>query len=194
MSDLIPAGYYAAVGVPVQTDEGQVWAQFGRSQNKGTPQVFVAFALLDGPHAGRRLGWFGYFTEGSADRTIESLRLCGLKGDDLANAIKGPLDQEVQLVLEHEEYEGKKRVKVSWVNAPGGGAFKMANPMNAQELRQFAAKFKSNVKAKPEVTGDRKTAPAPTAPAKPAETESPPADTWGGGDAPPPHDDSEIPF
>jgi hypothetical protein len=189
MSDLIPAGAYAAVGIPVQTEQGAAWAQFGKSQNKGTLQVYVAFAVLDGPYAGRRLGWFGYFTDNTVERTIESLRLCGLKGDDLAAAVTGPLDQEVQLVVEHETYDGKTRAKVVWVNAPGGGAFRMANPMNTGDLRKFAASMKAKMRGKPEVAGARREAPAVTAPPAPSE-----ALPQSQGEQPLTPSDEEIPF
>jgi len=202
MSDLIPPGYYAAVAVPVQTEDGAVWAQFGTSQQKGTRQVYVAFAIIDGDHAGRRLGWFGYFTDGAVDRTIESLRLCGLKGDDLANAMFGPLDQEVQVVVEHEEYDGKVRAKVAWVNAPGGGAFRMANPMKSDELRKFSATMKGKLKGKPEVAGAKREPPATVAPPPAPASQPPPARQAAAPaaaspgwrqDVPPPKDD-DIPF
>lgn len=198
MSDLIPAGTYPAVAIPVQTEEGPAWAQFGKSQNKGTLQVYVAFAILDGAYVGRRIGWFGYFTDNTVERTIESLRRCGLKGDDLAAAVAGPLDQEVELVVEHETYNGKTTAKVQWVNAPGGGAYRMANAMNTKDLRQFAATMKQKMRGKPEMSGSRREAPAPTAPPASAaqsapEPSSEPPQGWS-QDAAPTLDDSDIPF
>jgi hypothetical protein len=137
MSDIVPAGQYRAVAVPASVDGQKMWAQFGRSKEKLTPQVAVFFAILDdGPYRGRRLLWMGYFTENSTDRTIEALRLCGFKGDDLAALPNQDLDLEVSVTVENEEYEGKTRAKIAWVNAPGGG-LKMSNPMNVVDLRKF---------------------------------------------------------
>lgn len=81
MANLIPPGYYRAVAVPVQTDDGETYVQFGETKD-GNPQVAVTFAILDGSQQGRRSTWFGYFTEKTTKRTIESLRYCGFKGDD----------------------------------------------------------------------------------------------------------------
>jgi len=190
MSDLVPAGFYRAVAVPVTIDGHPVWGQLGRSKNKGTEQVAMYFAILDdGPYKGRRLLWVGFFTETSADRTIESLRFCGFRGDDLATVITGPLDQEVSITVEVEEYEGKKRSKVAWVNESGGG-MKMANPMDAKDLRTFAAKFKAKVKGKPEIQGTKTTAPPPGAATAPAGgSDEPPEDRgddpWMNTDPPP---------
>lgn len=200
MTSIIPAGFYSAVAVPVQTEEGPVWAQFGNSKAKGTPQVYVAFAILHGDYAGFRIGWFGYFADGSEDRTIESLRFCGFKGDDFATAIAGPLDQEVQIQVEHETYEGKVRAKVAWVNAPGGGSFRMAKTMGKDELRKFGATLKNKLRAKPEVAGPRREAPtpgaatAPPAPSSPPERQasSEPPPGWAQSRAPAADDD--IPF
>jgi hypothetical protein len=191
MSDLVAIGYYRAVAVPVTIDGETLWAQLGRSKEKQTPQVSIMFAILDeGPYKGRRIGWMGFFTEASVDRTVESLRLCGFKGDELADLPRQALDQEVSVTVEHDEWEGKKRAKVAWVNAPGGG-MKMANPMDAKDIRIFSAKMKAKFKAKPEVAGEKANAPAPSAPASPeADDIAPPVH----GGFTPPQDDDGIPF
>lgn len=201
--DLVPAGYYRAVAVPVSVDGRELSVQFGRSKLKGTPQVAVLFAILDdGPHKGRRLTWMGYFTEDAVDRTVDALRYCGFKGDELAALPTQKLDQEVSITVEHEEYDGKTRAKIAWVNAAGGGGgMKMANPMNEGDLRRFSAQFKSKVKSKPVVEGPKAAppsmaaaAPAPApAPSEPPEDKG--DDPWAAGnEQPPPHRDDDIPF
>lgn len=199
MSDIVPAGQYRAVAVPASVDGQKMWAQFGRSKEKLTPQVAVFFALLDeGPYRGRRLLWMGYFTENSTDRTIEALRLCGFKGDDLAALPSQDLDLEVSVTVENEEYEGKTRAKIAWVNAPGGG-LKMSNPMNPTDLRKFAAQYKAKVKAKAVVEGQRVAAPSAAASVAPAEDPEPPEDKgddpFGDAGAPPESvPDHKLPF
>jgi hypothetical protein len=198
--DLVPAGYYRAVPVPVYVDGRELSVQFGRSKVKGTPQVAVLFAILDdGPHKGRRLTWMGYFTEDAVDRTVDALRYCGFKGDELAALPTQTLDQEVSIKVEHEEYDGKTRAKVAWVNAAGGGGMKMANPMDAAELRQFSSKFKSKVKSRPVVEGTKAAPPSMAAAASAPADSDPPEDKgddpWAGGNEQPPRPaDDDIPF
>ena len=113
MSDatLIPVGKWSAV---------PTGAALGETKD-GKEQVGVSFDL---PDVGRSITWYGYFTEKTARRTIESLRYCGWKGDDLSDLSSIGTDPsvEVQLVIEHDTYEGVTRAKVTWVNAPGGVA------------------------------------------------------------------------
>jgi len=152
---MIPAGIYNAVAVPVDTEEeGRLWAQFGEAKS-GTKQVVVHFQILEGDHAGTRLPWFGFFTKDAARRTVEALRLAGFKGDDLATLPTQQLDQKVSVTVEHSEWEGKVRAKVAWVNRPGGGGVKLANPMGADKLRMFAAQMKTHVKGVAEVAGEK---------------------------------------
>lgn len=191
MADLIPQGYYRAVAVPVHTDDGEVWVQFGETKD-GSPQVAVQFAILDGPHAGRRCTWFGFFTEKSIKRTIESLRFCGFKGDDLAKLPFQPISQEVSITVEHNEWDGKTSARVAWVNAPGGGGVKLEKPMSKDQLRLFGAKLKGHVKQVAEVSGSAAEAPQPSSRAATnagGQTEG----GWASNEPPPPSD-SDIPW
>ena len=127
--------------------------QFGHAGQDDKEQVAVEFRLTnpDDPECGYSITWFGFFTEKTIKRTIESLRYCGWKGDDLAElptlADTGMLADEVDLVVQHEEYEGNVRAKVAWVNRPGGGRVQLAKPMEATSLASFAARMKSSIKA-----------------------------------------------
>ncbi len=196
MSNLIPIGYYRAVAVPVFIDGAEFWAQFGETKG-GKPQVVVTFAILDGPHAGRRVVWFGYFTPDTIKRTIESLRYCGFKGDELAALLTQKINQEVSITVGHNEWEGKVTARVDWVNAAGGGGIKLDKPMATDALRLFSSKMKMHVKGVAEVSAPP--AAAPVAASQPAS--APPAedrgdDPWasGGNPASGPPNDSDIPF
>ena len=147
---MLRAGPQPAVVVPVTTDHGELACQFGHSKEKQTPQVCVTFEILRGPDAGQRISWMGYFTDKSTKRTLEALRICGFEGDDLDKFADQHPTNEVQIVIEHETYDGKARAKVAWVNDPTfGGGMKMENALTGGELRKFGVKFKNALKAIP---------------------------------------------
>src|SRR5271170_7965138 len=118
MADLIKEGSYKARGVSI------VW---GKSENKGTPQVTVAFAIQEGPDKGQILEWRGYMTDGTSERTAESLAICGYEPDapDPDSTIG---TNEVVLVVENETYTSATNGKtytnprVKWINDPNRAA------------------------------------------------------------------------
>ena len=119
-----------------------VTAVLGFTEKSGKEQVLVDFEIVDGPHAGEHISWFGFFTDATTDTTIGSLRHCGWKGDDLSN-LEGVNDNEVELVVEHETYDNKERAKVRWVNKIGGATLKHA--MTDAESKSFAARMRGAV-------------------------------------------------
>lgn len=175
MSEMIAPGFYNAVAVPLEIEGSRVWAQFGESK-EGTKQVVVAFEILDGPEAGRRISWFGYFGPKSMDRTIESLRLVGFTGDDLATLPTQQINQKVSITVEHSEWDGKVRAKVAWVNRPGGGGVKLEKPLAENDLRMFAASLRNRVKSKPAVAGEKVEPGATPQPSSTPAPASPPVD------------------
>jgi len=193
---MIPAGTYPAVVVPVQLENGtEVAIQFGKSKN-GTQQAYVAFEILRGPQAGQKIGWLGFFSDLAVERTLKSLRYCGFSGDDLHVFPSQRPDNEVDIVIEHEKYNDKVSAKVQWVNAPGGGSFKMANAFGDKELRSFGAMLKGKLKAVAPVKGKKAEREAPSA--APAE-DSDNGGGWSGNDDPDPPKDNpntndDIPF
>lgn len=149
MANLIPDGTFAKA-VALDTDGDR----FGRSgAPKNTAQVLLYFQILEGEYKGRRVPWFGFFTPDTVNRTMESLRYCGWKGTDLRKL--GPLDQVVEIEIEVNDYNDRQSNRVKWVNRPGGGAMKLNNPMDANALRDFAARMQKYAAAVPEVDGDR---------------------------------------
>lgn len=156
----------------------------------GKEQVAVLFEVTQGEHAGKSFTWFGFFTENTTERTLDSLRHCGWDGDNFVE-MKGLDSNEVEIVVEEEEYEGKVRTKVQWVNRPSRLA--MREQMNAQAQAAFAAKMRGRAVQHKQKYGAQ---PAPTA-AKPSTQGKPwddmdpdPSSGWGG---PPPSDD-DIPY
>jgi hypothetical protein len=143
----------------------------GKSAEKQTPQIECLFEMLEGESKGHRARWTGYFGLNSADRTIESLQICGWEGDDLSEfADKGlhGLDaNEVEAVIENEEYEKDGEIRtvprVRWINRLGGGArVNVQNAMSRDEALSFGDRMKGLVlkvkskqqKADPSLAGD----------------------------------------
>lgn len=123
-------------------------AALGESSN-GNPQVAVCFEILDEAFAGSTITWYGSFSKNKGkgkktplERTIESLRACGWEGDDLSQ-LATVKTSEVSITLEYDTFDGEKRLKVQWVNRPGGLALK--TPMNETQAKAFAAKMKGEV-------------------------------------------------
>src|SRR5262249_16771388 len=90
---------------------GRVFGQtvLGNSSNKGTPFIQFYGKITQGPEAGGKARYTGYFGPNSAERTIESIQLCGWEGDDVGEFADGELHgldtNEVEFVIELEEYE-----------------------------------------------------------------------------------------
>src|SRR6185437_16355806 len=106
----------------------------------GTEQIGVPCEFVDGPNKGMQITWYGYFSDSAIDRTFESLRTLGFKGDDLGDlsSLGSPDAPVVQLVLENEDYNGQTQVKVRWVNKLGGAAMK--NAFDDSQRQSFAAR------------------------------------------------------
>lgn len=157
------------------------WA-FGKSKEKGTDYISVAFEILEPEEErGAPVPWNGYFTDKTAKRTLEALRYCGWKGDDLTS-LDGMGTQEVALVVELEDYDGKQYPKVAWVNRLGGAGVRIEKPMDDREKKQLAARMKSLARSLPEVKGPA-SEPLPSTPAvrerEPGEDDEPLPGTSG---------------
>lgn len=150
---MIAAGFYKAKAV--------TWA-LGETST-GKEQVAVEFALFDeegveGPH----MTWFGYFTDNTTESTLKALRTCGWVGTDLSD-LQGLDANEVQLVIEHETYDGKTRAKVRWVNPVGQGGLALKSQMDGAKAKAFAAKMRSRIAAFDQSAAVRPSAPSSVA-------------------------------
>ena len=152
--------------------------------NTGKDQIALLFKLLEGPDENRMIPWYGFFTEKTTERTLETLELCGWEGDDLSD-LTGIDRNEVYLVIEHEQdQQGEVRARVRWVNGAGGIA--MQNRMDPAQAASFAQRMRGTVLARRQAKGQQ--APAQQRGSNPQRR--PPA-----RDAlPPPHSDDDIPF
>jgi hypothetical protein len=119
-----------------------VEAQLGYTKT-GKEQVAVQFELENGS----RITWYGYFTDKTKKTTFAALRACGWVGDDLSD-LSGLVSNEVEVVIEEEDDQnGKPRMRVRWVNSPGGGSIALAKPMGEAQAAAFAKKMRGSVLA-----------------------------------------------
>jgi hypothetical protein len=156
-----------------------VEAALGLAGN-GTEQVAVLFEVIEeGEHKGKRITWYGYFTDAALARTIESLRHAGWQGADLGD-LSTIGSAECSIVVDWESYEGSDHLRVKWVNAGGSGGLALKTRMDEAAKRAFAARMKGRVIAASGGKGAAK-ASAPAAGGRPAAQARPPA-----ASAPPP--------
>lgn len=105
----------------------------------GKEQIAILFRLLDEHVDGREITYYGFFTDATAERTMESLRICGWQTDSLLD-LTGLDANEVELDIAPEEYNGEWTEKVRWVNRPGGGL--RVTPMDENAKKAFDARMK----------------------------------------------------
>lgn len=124
--------------------------RWGRTKN-GNEQICCTFAITEeGPHKSKRLFWYGYFTEKSIDRTLESLEHCGWDGASLKE-LKGFGSKEVELDIGIEKgSDGNEYVVVRWVNALGDGSGRKMLELDANGLDALEARAKGAMLARKE--------------------------------------------
>ena len=108
-------------------------AKLGVSAVKETPQVVVTLEL----ETGHKLSWFGYFTEAAAERTVEALKILGFKGKSLSDLDGAILKGDVSVTVETEEYEGRQRARIAWINSIGF----VPHPMNDEGKKKIGEYF-----------------------------------------------------
>ena len=103
----------------------------------GDPQVFVTFDV-EFSLGVQSMTWFGSLKEGKArEITLKALLALGMKGGVEA-LLDGPdgaairVGIDASLVTSEHEYQGSTSVRIDWVNAPGGGGVKRAEPTAAK--------------------------------------------------------------
>lgn len=121
MSQEIKAGVYEAK----VSDYGLT------TTKKGDPMAMIRFQFVDGDGASHFITWYGTFTHEKAQEiSCEVLALCGYASTNLADLAKGAKsgvlneNKVVSITLAPEEWEGKSRMKVKYVNPAGGSGFR----------------------------------------------------------------------
>ncbi len=131
--------------------------RFGRAKT-GSEQIALTFALVDDSGRvdhGATIDWVGSFAnDKSTEITIKALRACGWTGNDLTD-LRGINDLEVELDVQLEEYQGEQRLRVRWVNKPGGGRIKFADELDQRSRQALAARLKQRAAAIAPTGGQR---------------------------------------
>lgn len=104
----------------VEMPEGG-WFQL--TKEKQTPYIAIPIVVTgDDVDAGKRITWPGWLSDKAFDRTIETLVKCfGFDGDlnSLYAGKQSFAGKAVSFTTEIEEYQGKQRCKVKWINPAG---------------------------------------------------------------------------
>lgn len=121
----------------------------------GTGTPFVAVQFESEVQIGDRITWYGYLTDAAFERTVASLQILGwdpAEHNGLMTSLNGTgilKGAPAEIVIDEEQFEGKARMKVKWVNSPGGGGLGGAmEPADAQSFAE-SIRFKILSAAKP---------------------------------------------
>ena len=138
MSSMIPEGTYRARCT--EADLG--------SAKTGTEQILMKFQISEeGEWCGKHWSGFFYFSDKTADYTLEKMRNAGWQGDDLNDLSSlNPAKIDCMIVIKHDEYEGRVRASIDFVNKLDSG-IKMANPMDVARRKEFAERMKGKAVA-----------------------------------------------
>jgi hypothetical protein len=113
----------------------------------GQPQVFVRLETTDG--TGRSIGWWmGLDTEKAQKYTMASLRGLGFEGYDLSTISVETLTEEVTARVIEDNYNGKTRLKVQYVDGPKSPPRESGvKPMDVSKKQLLAEKMKAKLAA-----------------------------------------------
>lgn len=112
----------------------------------GTDQVFVEFTFTDGPNKGKRITDYLALTDAALPWTMKKLRNCGLPEDAGLEELSSIIGGEAEIVPKEEaDRNGEMRVRIAFINKPGGGrpAVDPAAQVN------IAQKYKAKIAALP---------------------------------------------
>lgn len=88
-------------------------AEFGESNN-GTPFLALSFSTEEG---GAITGWL-YLSEKALPNSVKTLRDAFLFDGDFETVIDQVTGKPCSITVETEEYDGKERLRVRWINGP----------------------------------------------------------------------------
>lgn len=116
---------------------------FGETNN-GDDQLGIAVELFEDDRRVGELTWYGYFhTDKSFTQTMKTLRVgLGWAGEDITN-LDEIVGAECVGVVAHEDYEGETKVRLAFINAPGGVA--IAKPLDDGRKASLRERVKARI-------------------------------------------------
>ena len=143
-----------------EVEEPEDW--IGESGTKQTPFLrLVLKVVTPGDQAGKILVHRGWLSENAIDRTIANLaEVFDWDGDivSLANRRTSLAGKQCDVVADEEIYDGKRRVKVSWVNRVGATGGNSTDAMDSNKLNDLLKRVGGRAKAvaKATLAGEKK--------------------------------------
>lgn len=112
----------------------------------GREQIGVLFEFTDGPWKGEQITWYGHFTPEAFPITVRALRELGWSAERM-DTLRAELKPGtvVQLVLEIETYQGRKRSRVKFINRRG--LVRMDQSMTSDQRRTFGVEVQQMLDA-----------------------------------------------
>jgi hypothetical protein len=142
MANYVDNGTYRAKALDAK------WSQSKANKD----QVLVEFEIKDeGAAKGKRITWYGSLSGKAEARTIEALMHCGWDGD--FDNLRTVGEKECQIVIDNEEWEGKTRSKVKWVNRCGSSGIAAAPELAPEHKQSLRERMAAQVAAKLEELG-----------------------------------------
>lgn len=167
-----------------------IYGWLGESKN-GTRFIRVPVTINDGDQKGKTIDWYGYLSEKTQERTIEILETCfGINWNWENINFAG---QEVEVVVEQDEYNGKTSFRAKWLNNPNSDRTTGGKSPEEAEAAKIEAQAKAKQIAKelsasiPRINSPATAPTRATASPKPASKPLPPHITHD-------EDGDEIPF
>lgn len=108
------------------------------TSSKGGEQIGLLFEITAGEFAGEKITAYKSFSESAFPWTEKALKALGWDGKDFED-FTGLGEKTAQIEVEKDTYEGKTKLKVSWIN-PIGVAMK--NEMTSGQKRSFAERMR----------------------------------------------------
>src|SRR4051812_30674300 len=104
--NLVDPGVYRVRAVSVNA---------GINENSGNTQFVISFSILEGAFADETVRMWATLTEKTQRFVVPQLVLCGWDGSPEGNGIT---DNEVDVEIIHDEYQGKVNAKISRIIDP----------------------------------------------------------------------------
>ena len=121
-------------------------AHFGQSHKNGTPHLELSLET----EQGERISAWLYLSPKAFENTTRRLREAFGFNGDYETAVRQVRGKPCSITVEEEETEdGKRRLRVAWVNAP-----RVVKPVEDSFLAQLTAKARKLGLAAPSITSD----------------------------------------